>query len=312
MRAICPTCDTAYTIPDERIGAQGRKVRCVKCGEQWRVMPAIEEAAAPGFEAVPAEPTAAVPPAPPIARPAAVMADATPIDEDHWASVAQHFEGGNAEEAGETATSDDRLDDEGIAPKSEAPPEAPTAAASARRLPRLPDIRLRLKPKLPRPKISLPRLPIAVTRATPFFGPLVFVTALLVVAGLVGFRTKIVAAAPGLAGFYAMVGMEVNLRGLTFGPIETLREIDNGQPVLVVEGTLANPTKQERGVPALRFALRDADTQELYAWSIDPKATVIAAGDSLRYRTRLVAPPDRAADLQVRFVERRNHQAGLK
>lgn len=310
MRAICPTCDTAYTIPDERIGAQGRKVRCVKCGEQWRVTLDDEGAFPATFEASPAPPSPAV--ARPVEAPTAIDdPESAPIDEDHWASVAQHFESGGADETSET-TAVDRRDDDAPTPKPEAAPKAPAAAAPARRLLRLPDIRLRLKPRLPRPKFTLPRMPAAVTRATPFFGPLVFVTALLVVAGLVGFRTRIVAAAPGLAGFYAMVGMDVNLRGLTFGPIETLREIDNGQPVLVVEGTLANPTKQERDVPALRFALRDADTQELYAWSIDPKAAVIAAGDSLRYRTRLVAPPDRATDLQVRFVERRNHRADLK
>jgi hypothetical protein len=151
-----------------------------------------------------------------------------------------------------------------------------------------------------------------VIRATPFFGPLVFVTAVLVAVSLLTFRTSVVAAVPGLSGLYAAIGLEVNLRGLTFGQIETLREIDNGQPVLVVEGSLANPTKEPRDVPALRFALRDGDNQELYAWSIDPKATSIAAGDTLRFRTRLVAPPDRAADLQIRFVERRNHSAELK
>ena len=184
--------------------------------------------------------------------------------------------------------------------------------AAKKKRPLFPQIKLPAFPRAVLRPIALPPLPAPLRRATPFFGPLVFATALVVMAGLFVFRTSIVAAAPGLAGFYAAVGLEVNLRGLTFGSIETLREIDNGQPVLVVEGVLANPTKQPRDVPALRFALRDADSQELYAWSVDPKATSIAAGDMLRFRTRLVAPPDRATDLQIRFVERRNQQAGLK
>lgn len=138
-----------------------------------------------------------------------------------------------------------------------------------------------------------------------------FAAACLVAIGLVVFRADVVTRLPGLAGLYRAVGLEVNLRGIVFGPIATLRETEDGKPVLVVEGTLANTTGEARAVPALRFALRDDDTQELYAWSIDPRATTIAAGDRLRFRTRLVAPPERAADLQVRFAERRNRQAGL-
>jgi hypothetical protein len=79
----------------------------------------------------------------------------------------------------------------------------------------------------------------------------------------------------------------------------------------VVEGSVANVSPQMREVPALRFALRGADTQELYAWSIDPKSTTIEAGDTVRFRSRLAAPPDQASEVQVRFVERRSQHAGL-
>jgi predicted Zn finger-like uncharacterized protein len=311
MRAICPTCDTAYTIPDARIGASGRKVRCVKCGEQWHVTLPIEDRL-----------DADAPPAPLAAAPSAPPPDATreptvdTVDEDHWASVAQHFEGGTdtaspsdavAVDVSPRPDGVDPVESDAAGGGSDGAPEvkAPRAVtAGARRF------TLR-RPSMGR-SLQMPALPIGVIRATPFFGPLVFVTAVLVAVSLLTFRTSVVAAVPGLSGLYAAIGLEVNLRGLTFGQIETLREIDNGQPVLVVEGSLANPTKEPRDVPALRFALRDGDNQELYAWSIDPKATSIAAGDTLRFRTRLVAPPDRAADLQIRFVERRNHSAELK
>lgn len=314
MRAICPTCDTAYTIPDARIGASGRKVRCVKCGEQWHVTLPIEDLL--GADAPPA-PRAAARSTPPPEATGEPTTDA--VDEDHWASVAQHFEGG-----GDAASANDDTVD---APARRDEPE-PKAEADRTALPETtsdgaPVVKIRgavtagarrftLRKSSISRSLQMPALPIGVIRATPFFGPLVFVTAVLVAVSLLVFRASVVAAVPGLSGLYAAIGLEVNLRGLTFGQIETLREIDNGQPVLVVEGSLANPTKQPRDVPALRFALRDGDNQELYAWSIDPKATTIAAGDTLRFRTRLVAPPDRAADLQIRFVERRNHSAELK
>jgi predicted Zn finger-like uncharacterized protein len=295
MRAICPTCATAYTIPDDRIGSTGRKVRCAKCGESWRVMLPTEAEAEVEADEIEAS-LAAIAPSEPVSP---------PRDDERFAAVAQHFEPAPPREPPHEAI--DEPTDEPPPPVAAprpiaAPSPAPVTAA---------DVQIRVKPRKKRKPIKLPRVPVALTRAVPFFGPLIFVTALLVVSGLLVFRNSIVATAPGLAGFYATLGLDVNLRGLTFGPIETLREIDNGQPVLVVEGTLANPTQKPREVPALRFALRDGDSQELYAWSIDPKATTIAAGDSLRFRTRLVAPPDRASDLQVRFVERRNQQARL-
>lgn len=309
MRAICPTCDTAYTIPDARIGASGRKVRCVKCGGQWHVTLPIEDLL--GVDEAPG-PLAVARSAPPPPEP---TTDA--VDEDHWASVAQHFEG-NADAAspnGDAVDAPTRLAEPGSEAETIDRPETASDAApvvKARGAVTAGARRFTLRrPSIGR-SLQMPALPIGVIRATPFFGPLVFVTAVLVAVSLLVFRASVVAAVPGLSGLYAAIGLEVNLRGLTFGQIETLREIDNGQPVLVVEGSLANPTKQPRDVPALRFALRDGDNQELYAWSIDPKATTIAAGDTLRFRTRLVAPPDRAADLQIRFVERRNHSAELK
>ena len=282
MRTTCPTCETAYTIPDDRIGPKGRKVRCARCGEEWR----IEFSQTPPPEAfdAPAErdrssqttsPDRDLPEAPP----PPIAASAPPPDE--------------------IVAADPAPPDVADEASAEAPP--PAAAPRPARAPKH-------RRHLPHPKLRLPALP---PRVVEFGGPVMFAAACLVAIGLVVFRADVVTRLPGLAGLYRAVGLEVNLRGIVFGPIATLRETEDGKPVLVVEGTLTNTTGEARAVPALRFALRDDDTQELYAWSIDPRATTIAAGDRLRFRTRLVAPPERAADLQVRFAERRNRQAGL-
>ncbi|MBP0651541.1 zinc-ribbon domain-containing protein, partial [Mycobacterium tuberculosis] len=39
MRIVCPSCGTAYAVPDRAIGAEGRKVRCARCATSWRVRP---------------------------------------------------------------------------------------------------------------------------------------------------------------------------------------------------------------------------------------------------------------------------------
>jgi predicted Zn finger-like uncharacterized protein len=301
MRTTCPTCDTAYTIPDERIGAKGRKVRCTRCGGEWRAFLAVEAEAPPAPKVEAAAPDATPPPA---ADPfdALVGVDeiafddplATPPDEDFGFAVNAAAPTDAMSAAGMADAADHDHDHESVA--------APTSTPARR-------INIRTKRRFP--KIGKETFARAAAGIRPFVGPAVFLAACLTVTGVYVFRQAIVAASPDLAGLYAALGAPVNLRGLVFGRIETLREIDNGQPVLVVEGSIANVTRQMREVPALRFALRGSDTQELYAWSIDPKSTTIESGDTIRFRTRLAAPPDQAADVQVRFVERRSQHAGL-
>lgn len=38
MRIQCPTCDTTYDLPEERVVA-GRAVRCARCGTDWTPIP---------------------------------------------------------------------------------------------------------------------------------------------------------------------------------------------------------------------------------------------------------------------------------
>ena len=295
MRTTCPTCDTGYTVPDERIGAKGRKVRCTRCGEEWRVFLADE---------------AAVDPVPP-PRPAPPPQAPAPAETAKQSSIDDLFA---------TETDDVGFDEASMrheieaAPEADPPPPEPpveTADPTPAPAPLPPGRRVRIRTRRHFPRLGKEVAAKLVSRLAPFVGPTVFLAACLTLTGVYVFRQAIVAAAPDLAGLYSALGAPVNLRGLVFGRIETLREVDNGQPVLVVEGSVANVSERMREVPALRFALRGADTQELYAWSIDPKSTSIESGDTIRFRTRLAAPPDMATEVQVRFVERRSQQAGL-
>jgi len=142
-------------------------------------------------------------------------------------------------------------------------------------------------------------------------GALVFVAAIGSCALAIALRNPIVERMPDLAGLFALAGMEVNLRGLEFRDLRTFRELDNGTIVLVVEGTIENVDPQSTAVPALRFALRSEDAQEIYAWVVEPRMRWLDVGGSTRFRTRLSSPPDLAADIQVRFVERDRQQARL-
>jgi predicted Zn finger-like uncharacterized protein len=59
MIASCPNCDTRFEVPESRLGATGRKVKCGKCGHLW--LQRADGSTAPIATAAPA-PAAAPPP----------------------------------------------------------------------------------------------------------------------------------------------------------------------------------------------------------------------------------------------------------
>lgn len=143
-------------------------------------------------------------------------------------------------------------------------------------------------------------------------GTMMFFGAIALCALAVTFRTPIVARMPDLAGLFALAGLDVNLRGLEFRDLRTFREIEDGAIVLVIEGTIVNVEREAVPIPAVRLALRSEDAQEIYAWTMEPRLRRLDVGGTTRFRTRLSAPPDLAADIQVRFVERKERQVRLQ
>lgn len=340
MRASCPTCGTTYVIPDDRIGPKGRKVRCAKCETQWVATRELDPALADAFEAVgvdrpvraPAPPPAEPPrPAAPVmavrasaeeAEPAPIRVETPPgagsffASDDTWPGAdADPF----ADAGSSAATGTDETGGEDAAAPTSAEAPAANEGGIGRKLTRLatkaaPDIeslaRIRsIGAKATRKRRRVSDFIQISSRVRPFLGMAVLVLSLGVAAASILMRETLVARFPDLAGLYRTIGFDVNLRGLIFDKVETLREMDNGQPVLVVEGIVENVTTSYRAVPALRLALRGDDQQEIYAWSIEPRADRLAPGETVRFRSRLASPPEQAADLAIRFTDRRSKPA---
>jgi predicted Zn finger-like uncharacterized protein len=139
--------------------------------------------------------------------------------------------------------------------------------------------------------------------------PLVIGVLLAVIGVLAGARVAVVRAAPQTARLYAAIGLPVNLRGLAIEEVRTSEEMQDNVPVLVVEGTIVNVVRHPADVPRLRFAVRNAAGLELYAWTAQPNQPVLAAGEKLAFRSRLASPPPDAADIVVRFFNRRDLEA---
>ena len=129
---------------------------------------------------------------------------------------------------------------------------------------------------------------------------------------LIVWRTDVVRAVPQTASLFAAVGLPVNLRGLVFEDVKIAKEAHDGVNVLVVEGNIVSFTKRPVEVPRLRFAVRNTTGQEIYSWTAQPSRSVLGAGETLAFRSRLASPPADANDVLVRFFNRRDTVAGGK
>ncbi|MDB5597733.1 MAG: hypothetical protein JWM36_4694 [Hyphomicrobiales bacterium] len=112
---------------------------------------------------------------------------------------------------------------------------------------------------------------------------------------------QIVRRIPVSAGLFALAGYSVNRTGLEFKSV-TSRLLEDGDIcILAVEGTVANIEGQTRTVPDLRLVIMAGASQELYSWTVPSPKARLAAGESVLFRARLVAPPAASERIKVTF-----------
>jgi predicted Zn finger-like uncharacterized protein len=167
--------------------------------------------------------------------------------------------------------------------EAEAAREAPLAETTPRRSrPR----RLRL------PRLVTPRL----------IGPVVALLALALLGAAVLFRANVVARLPETARLYASVGLAVNLRGLEFREVSADLMEASRAGSLVVEGEIVNVSRSPQAVPPIETAIRDANGRTVYRWTSEPPAERVGPGETVRFRSRLAAPPPEGRAVFVRFA----------
>ncbi|MFK4510735.1 hypothetical protein ABIF81_005913 [Bradyrhizobium daqingense] len=130
------------------------------------------------------------------------------------------------------------------------------------------------------------------------------------VLALVIWRGDMVRLLPQTAAFYKMVGLEVNLRGLAFKDVKLSSETVDGKQVLVIEGVIVGEGKKALDIPRLRFAVRDAQGAEIYAWNTVLEQTVLRPGERAFFRSRLASPPPEGRNIDIRFFNRRDIAGG--
>ena len=337
MKIVCPNCSTTYEVGATNIAPGGRDVRCSRCGTTWRIDSetiedesedeqvlgaddawddegADEEAAAfpdedgeaDGFDTVDdrgeddeEDPNAAFAAAMQEDDEAGDDGDEELDSDPNWA-----FEGAEEEQSlvaregdGEDWEEEIGLNDAGEDEELDRPQDVESAAERRRK-------------GRKRGGRGEPRYPVS-PQMRAAMGLTLFASSIILSIAMITLREPIVRAAPNLADLYAYVGLDVNLRGLEFRDLRTFREYEKGAPVLIVEGTVENVRPTSAHVPAIRLALRSGDSQEIYAWTVEPRQLRLRAGQTLRFSTRLASPPDVAADVLLRFTDRTKRQTDI-
>jgi predicted Zn finger-like uncharacterized protein len=156
----------------------------------------------------------------------------------------------------------------------------------------------------PAPAAEQPRAPIGPMLAVVAgWAALIAVVLVIAVSGVL-YRQHIVALWPQSAGVYNSLGLNVSTSGIDFRHVDYRREIQDGQVVLAVTGTIVNAGPRQLPVPqTVRVTLTDASNHELYHWTFKPNATVLVPGQAVPFVTRLSSPPAAARHLEVRFAK---------
>ena len=312
MKIKCPNCSTSYEIKPDALGAEGRSVKCARCGNRWFVAPRQEDEDEPLEEAKAAAKDVAdwtddaaeeernVADKAEIQTPADEEADLSSLDQD----IDQPEKTSAPEPAMEAPENTPQLDDAEDTEDKERPIDIETMAN--------------------RPKIKVNRNKFKRNRFGQLLnwlmrrnyrriaGVVLFASAITLCALLVLVRDNIVKQAPDLASLFEAIGLEVNLRGLEFRDLRTFREIEDGKLALVVEGSIRNINPETTPGPAVHLSIRGSDLQEIYAWTVEPRIKMLKGLDETRFRTILSDPPVDAADIQVRFIDRGQNQVVLE
>ena len=289
QKITCPSCSTSYELPHNSIGAEGRKVKCATCGIKWLATAQSMETVDPLLDSISTGITDDGKPENSASQPvettkptlATANTDA-PIDADF-------------EEDHPTMKTD---------PGGDVSLQLPAVTQEMPR-PKAINPLMRNKPGLQRKPgfDKVERKERQQEKLSNIFRPMAFVATILILVGLVYAREPIVRLVPDLAGLYAKVGVDVNLRGFTFHNIRSERVVESSGPVLIVTGEIQNIKGTIAQVPKLRFGLKTNTNEEIYAWNHELSVPTIVPGGSARFQSRLPAPPPLGRNLSVRFTD---------
>lgn len=271
MIITCPHCQTKYQVTYEAIGSVGRKVQCAHCSRAWQQAP----------------------------LPAATKPPAEAADNDRlFDSMAEDaLDEVMAEEESQVLA--ERALKGGVRDVSP-PPDLPVAAAPAQAPADPSDIKKREKAFSRRRSEIESRLPLARMRRS---ARIIAVVLLAVIIALAYFgRVQLVDRYPALAGLYEAVGMGVNVVGLDFSNLTTIKSTSGGQESIEVSAQIVGLSSRPVVVPPVIISLLSDKGAVVYEWSVAPRVPDLMAGERATFETRLTTPPGEAARVRLSFA----------
>ena len=167
-----------------------------------------------------------------------------------------------------------------------------------------------LQPDEAEPSLSTARFPPPALPPSPrsgIFTPLRLLTGLVVVGiiAVVVARGSVVAQWPATAKVYSMVGLAVGppALGVELRKTSPRRDVENGVPVLIVEGEVANISNEAVDVPRLKVILTDQNGNEVQSWTFSVTEPKLMPGTSEAFRTSILRPSTSAANVAVEIDE---------
>jgi len=118
-------------------------------------------------------------------------------------------------------------------------------------------------------------------------------------------RAQIIETWPQAKRVYDLIGGLVNTSNATLdvGNLKIVHQPVEGMEVLVLQGEITNRGHDAQAVPALRATLFDADDKGIMAWTFASDAVVLQPGETGRFHTRAISPPNGFDRTAVTFTD---------
>lgn len=282
MIITCPNCQTRYQVAQKAIGSAGRKVQCAHCQQSWQAIAEeeLQEDSKPELEEAAKTPST---------NPDDQMFDAdTEAELDEVFEREQNQVGSDMDEPSDQDA--EEADPENISTENDSDPALQ---------------KKRHKAMLRRQMDLAKKFPLSRVRRMARIVGAVLLSVIIV--GGVYFRTGIVRAVPDLAGVYSSIGLGVNIVGLEFTEVQTLRALKDGTDVMVVSARIRNVVGRQVAVPAIVVSILDENGTSLLNWSVTPLARAIGPGEFVDFETELNSAPQGAETVELAFANSRTN-----
>jgi len=287
MIVTCPSCSTRYELPESSVAGQGRTVRCARCGNQWFLTnPALH--ARQDAPARAAKPQAEMPSEESVAAIDDEMQSALAEPEPAIAAKPKPVKTAPAQEESEASEAPAAADDE----------EDPWERRRRRAFDELPSA-VNQSPSMP---------DAAATGGSSMRKVAGWAFFLLLIAGTVATghfgRMEIVEALPQAQPIYEAAGYRfpTPLDGLDLPEVKSSRSLENGTPVLIVEGKVTNSSQESKKLPEMKAELLDKDGRPVGEWFFKIDLGVVAPGGEAPFREVYLDPDPSAVNVSVSFV----------